>query len=490
MTVTDRDVRYLLRRLHQPDRFAHFPLAVELRRAFPAASLRESVSLAVHSAFAIAPGGDECAVLRDIIVRSDIERSHSAGDAAAAFGMGMRTYVRKRSRAVTILTQFINRTLSDRTHQVLLAYSRCGISASNDYRCSRVFARARHEFDAARECGDAFAMEESIGTLHGYGGRLSVTERLALVLMNAELNIALGRFSAAWEMLDRVFAKLLGGECQALWPDALLVDCELNFAIGNLTEAQTLASAVHRERAAVLLARIALLNGELPRKPASRSLWFDAVEARRLLQAQEYAQAQRVAERTYVESLTNGVLPVACWSAATLAACAAQIDPRRCNERVGIALHLLAACSGNACIARDLFQFDVAREWIDATAFDGLARIFTSLTPESRFATSESEQRQLPNVLARIWSAAQRLRRAHVPPRLGGTVPVEARYLGNFAEFLKVLVPFEQQAAFVHCYRAAANAVIREITRERSYERIRSCAMLVPARVDAVAVFG
>jgi len=483
--------------------------------------LGDAVVVAVKNAFATVEPSAEMGLLRDIIVHNDIERFVPRESAAKDHKMSLRSFSRKYARAVRIVTDYVNTALSDRAQRALAAFAHFRPAddrpagdpdALSGEGVAELFDRARSGFISHRRFGDAFAMEASLDVLHGFQWRLHPCQQVESDLMNAELNLYSGRYSAVGDILDSVFVRLGSSGSRRLWLAALFVSAQLSFAIGSLGEAHSLACAVRdasseqsemQVMSTALLGRIAALTGSawdsLSYEPASEwhALSLAAVQSRLLLLAGHREEAFQSALAVHSQSEQCGFLPLSSWSAATLAAHDLAIDHRNCSKYATKALRLLAATSSNAFLARDLFQFgmhlsSVPRTvWLDEDAYTDIAAMYLSLKPDSVFSSTDELQSQValllrticvqiakPDISAAFDDAIEILSQCiNQTKALHGPLWSEAGALADFGEFLKVLVPLEQQVAFARSFHASASAVMRALVRSRSYSKIRACSL-------------
>ncbi len=521
MTVTNRDVAYALRHLHRPDLLARSPLASKLRSALATSSSRDGVVVAVKNAFATVEPSAEIDLLRDIVMQNAIDDFVPRESAAINHKMSLRSFSRKYARAVKIITDYINTALADRAGCALAAFAQfrsvddcvaCAADAVSADGVDELFDIARAGFISNRTLGDTFAMEASLDALHGFQSRLHEQQLMELGIMNAELSLYLGRYSVVSDILDGVFSKLGRSGSRRLWLAALFVNAQLSFTIGSLNEAHSLACAVREASSeetemhvtsAALLGRIAALTGSawhsLPHEPATKweALSLAAVESRLLLLAGHREEAFHSASAVHSQSEQCGFVPLSSWSAATLAAHGLGIDDRGCSEFAIKALRSLAATSSNAVLARDLFQFGMhvssvpKTVWLAEDAYSDIAAVYLSLKPESVFSSTEELQSHVPHLIRAICRRIEKpgdsaafdesveLLSACINQTtcLRGTLWSESLELADFGEFLKVLVPLEQQVAFVRSFRASAAAAMRALARSRSYSKIRACSL-------------
>ncbi|HEY8314408.1 MAG TPA: hypothetical protein VIG51_09575 [Candidatus Baltobacteraceae bacterium] len=514
MIVTDDDVRYALRNLHSDRLLATSCLAGHLQRAFGSQSHREAVIAALERTFHALPQSAEIAELRDIVYRNDVERTGTRAPAAAGYGTSKRSYFRKRRRAVQLIVDYINDNVRFGAAAVALFSQRPeSVKLESPHpRRSRdeMFYAFRTAFESNRVLGDLFAMERDLAALNGYRHLLAEHHAAEVEIMEAELEVYLRHFSQASRIVESLISRLPSLNCSRLWLLTLLVRAQLAFAVGNVHDAERLASTVQdasrthgdlEVSAAILRGRVAVLTGKhwhssgVAARTQSDELSLAAVQSRHYLIAGNYDAAHDAALWIHQRSLHCGFLPLASQSAATLAGCYGAVDPTQRGAHAVRALKLLAASGSNACVARDLFQFrgwsGPSASWIEAIG-DDLAAIYVSLRPRSAFCADASLRMAasllIRAIVSRVHDAADVTSLEPLIDRLvhftvgsgisGGALSRELPELIAFGDFLKVWVPISQQATFARTFNSAAGVVVRAVARLAGYQRLRALSIV------------
>ena len=515
--VTDEDVRDALHVFHDEETFAKCRLGRYVNRLYPSASPRAGFVAIVESAFQEFAAAQPMRRLRDIIFACDLERVVSREVAAKQIGIGLRTLFRKRTEAIRVIAAHFNALISASQSDLPLPMVRGLINADAQpaeaarSKAGDVFAGVRLAFESSRMRGDILGMQTAVAGLNGSRRLLDARAAAELAIMQADLDLCHGRVAAAASRLAPILDALLSLQSSRLTRRAILARARLSFLSGNLSDAENMAQMVGQghvldevsSSAAALRGRIALLTGrnwERPAAPPSRAydrLELQAVESRHLLCSGEYSEAFETSREAHEESLRCGFLPVAAYSAATLAAASRAAHLTTSDHWAGLALQLLAASGGNAQIAKDLFQFPIgsahAVRWFDGASCSDLAAIYLTLHSASALDGTQALADSLPLLLRTILMRAyndeiadsltealteQLWNSAGPRDRVVHAYSAELQQISAFGEFLKVLIPAGQQPAFARRFQSAASVTIRAVTRSIGYRKMRALSFV------------
>ncbi len=515
MIVTEDDVKYALRHLHDDNMLSKSALAGRLQLMFSASSAREAVIVASDAAFRALRPSSKVDELRNVIFAGGIEPAASRQEAASALGLSLRSFFRKQKHAIAVIAGYLNELLdsddavSDRCAK-MLAPTR-PLAAPPDARSQhdQLFDSIRLSFQSHQRIGDANAMRSDIEKLIGYKHLLSFRDQADLTIMQAEIAVRFDRIHEASKLLESLF-ETLPAYYSDLWRNALLVKARLSFSVGHLLDAQQLCNTILNaslvnddvsEDAAVLRARACVLS-EAEWHPSLGdgvpALWLQIVTSRYHLREKRYDLARDMALRVYEESIRDNHLAVATHAAAILSGSYSGALREKREFWALRSLSLLAACGSDPCISRDLFQFGAtlndSTAWFCDSPQSVLAAIYLSLRPASESARSKELARALPLLLNAV--LLKTYDRSGQPATLleqiieivneaasdgrtaGGLLTRELPHVIAFGKFLSVLIPTKDQPAFVRRFSSAAGITVRSAIRSIGYQQLRALSIV------------
>jgi hypothetical protein len=516
--VSEDDVRDALRCFHDEATFSQCRVGISAQRLYPAASARAAFIAIVEHAFEALPASTEGRRIRDVVFACDLEQALPRETAARHVGVAVRTLFRKRTQAIRIIADHMNAVIASSQSPLPPAILRMldsdvepvslnkAVNGTHD-----LFAGVRIAFESSRMRGDLSGMQRAIRSLTGARNRLNAREAAELNLMQADLAIGYGRVADAASRLTHVFDVLTTLQSSQLTRKALLAKGRLSFLTGNLSDTTRTAALVHHGNAldevsaaaVALCGRAALVTGhawEMPAALPSRAydrLQLRAVEARHILCRGECTNAYNASLEAHDESMACGFLPLAAYSAATLAAASRAARSSASDHWACQALQLLAACGANTLVACDLFEFPYAAEnavqWFGGAPCTDLQVIYLTIHGTSELHRTEALADSLPlllrTILLRAYNhEASELSTEALIERLWNSVGCRDRVVHAYAselqriiafgDFLKVLVPRAQQPAFERRFRSAASVTIRAVTRSIGYRKIRALSIV------------
>src|SRR5512146_1678140 len=106
---SEKDVRLLLHRVRKPEQLSHYPLAQALCSALGFSDPVAAIRKVVDEAFPGESGDD--AVLRNLVVKCDIEGSLTLEEACNQFAYSRRHFQRYRAQAIAAIARYIKRLL-------------------------------------------------------------------------------------------------------------------------------------------------------------------------------------------------------------------------------------------------------------------------------------------------------------------------------------------------------------------------------------------
>ncbi len=512
MVVSEENVRFALRYLEDDRILARSELAGHLQKFFSTKTRRDAVILAADGAFRALQPSAAVDELRSVVFAGSVERPDSHGNAAEALGLSVRSYFRKRQRAIMVIASYLNSLLDgvqprykiDRREPADLAPAHSRGSWYNE-----LFNSVKESFQLNRRLGDGPAMENDLSRIAGFQHFLPYQARVELRIMLAEADVYAGRSQEASKALEAVFETLPLPYAE-LWRKALLVKACLAFSVGQWNDADRICDIIENAvpkpdemnaAAAVIRARICSVRG-IP-CPASvvnaaPAEWLHLVEARQDIRVAQMQSARAGALELYAASIQEKSLPVATHAAAIVAASYSGSNGAERDVWALRALSVLAACGANAYISRDLFQFGslltATTQWFCERTYPELGSIYLTLVPDSECGASSELIDVLPALLnavllrvhGRDAAAASvsedimdKINAVSLEHRtVTGVLAREISHLSEFGRFLSVLIPLEEQASFVRRFASAAGITVRAIIRSAGYQRLRALTIV------------
>lgn len=506
--ITHQHVRQALRYFDCERNFAGTDVGRRLLRAYPGQPPRDTFVSVVCSAFDCADARDALE-LRGLIFESDLENAVPRSTAARRMNTSLRSFYRKRSRAIAYIAQYLDRLLDDDDAGTLAAFNapepaQSGVNSPH-------FQNVRSRYERHRICGDLVAMQDELAALAGYSDVLTDTDAVERALMEVETAISAGTMVDASRQLTLLLREVAARGDRRLRAFALLLQATLSLCLGKLQHARELATAIVdtfaqeagiRSRAAILAARAAVLSGQQPSTgemgvPANEhdALYLRAIAARGALLAGRSADAYEASLQVFQTSRAHGTLPIAAYSAATIACCCALGASGSQDAWAVTALKLLASCGCAADVAKDLFQFgrlEAPRFLLAPALKSGVADIYKCLQPSSALNSLPAFGDLATDLLHAVIAHAafgrispeseQHLVEAAYAAgsESGCAAPIakEVSSLRAFGEFLKCMAPAPQQGAYAQRFSSSAGIVVRSVTRALSHRRIRALSLV------------
>lgn len=508
--ISHQQVWEALRVFHHDGKFAVTEVARRLSRAYPNHCARTAFISAVSSAFECVETPDALQ-LRDLILKDDIEDSVPRRLAAARGNTSMRSYYRKRNRAIARITEHLNHLLEHHDASELVVFSEEASPPPKERESSPLFDDVRSSYQRNRSSGDIFRMQDDLARLIGYRERLADAESMELRLMEAEIAIRVGNIAQGASELRTLFEDLAVRGSRRLRSAAVVMQATLSFCMGRVHETQRLAkSIIHAfpaepsacSAATVLAARAGVLSGNLSSDDERKfvadqydDFYIRAVDARRTLLHGNYSAACERSRDIFQAAQSSGMPAAAAYSAATMAFCHGAANPVSRDEWAVTALKLFASCGSTRDVAADLFQFgriEAPQFLLTNAPNTALAELYQCFEPASPLNSVAAFRDLTADLIhAVITQTAHGRISIEVARRLielageasrqsGGSAPVakELGSLSRFGEFLKVLAPAARQGIYGRRFSSSAGIIVRTVTRELSRRSLRALSLV------------